>query len=488
MAQAGQVLALVHAGRADEARVAATALRSQLRAQAPAEEHLTFLSRYAMALMHMNDASDLQTAGDALAEAAPLIESTDGPAQAEALAARAWMLLRSGEPTRALADAQAAARLADDDHDPQLKARVLNPLGLILGMTRSAAQGAAILEQAAEHALAANLRAEAGRAYTNLSFLGTLQGDPARALGPRRTAEASGTRWQVWPTCTSGAGNWRPAADCWKATSFWHQRASRPPGSQSYGDCCWRRRGHRPKRCRCIARQRRSTIRSRSTARRAWPARQWRQETWSPHGQRSHIDRLVQRWPESEALREEARGWVAATKNRTHDAIEHFRAAAASSGRAYDAIRLRFHAAHLTGGRQQLRDAIDAFDDMGAAHAADRARALAISLDMRPGRRRAAAGLVSAREQEVAHLVAAANTNAEIAAALDLSPPTVKRHFGNILTRLGFRSRVQIAGEAPAGRLPAPERQPPSASARLGSWVWPYGAAPRGTPRRRRSR
>lgn len=74
-------------------------------------------------------------------------------------------------------------------------------------------------------------------------------------------------------------------------------------------------------------------------------------------------------------------------------------------------------------------------------------------MGMRPGRRRRQAGLLSAREQEVAQLVAAGHTNREIAAELYLSPRTVERHIANILAKLGYRSRVQVAANAAAGRL-----------------------------------
>lgn len=50
--------------------------------------------------------------------------------------------------------------------------------------------------------------------------------------------------------------------------------------------------------------------------------------------------------------------------------------------------------------------------------------------------------------------VGAGQTNAEIAAALFLSPRTVERHVGNILTKLGYRSRIQIAKEVATGHLP----------------------------------
>jgi len=52
---------------------------------------------------------------------------------------------------------------------------------------------------------------------------------------------------------------------------------------------------------------------------------------------------------------------------------------------------------------------------------------------------------VSAAEQRVLSLVSRAWTNKEIAAALGLSPATVKRHIEKILTKLGLRNRVELA-------------------------------------------
>ena len=72
---------------------------------------------------------------------------------------------------------------------------------------------------------------------------------------------------------------------------------------------------------------------------------------------------------------------------------------------------------------------------------------------MRPGRKRLRVGELTARERDVAQLVAAGRTNAEIAAELYLSPRTVERHVGSILSKLGYRSRVQIAIDAASGRL-----------------------------------
>ena len=62
--------------------------------------------------------------------------------------------------------------------------------------------------------------------------------------------------------------------------------------------------------------------------------------------------------------------------------------------------------------------------------------------------------LLSPREGEIADLVAAGHSNAEIARRLFLSPATVASHIGRILEKLGFRSRVQIGVWASRGVRP----------------------------------
>jgi DNA-binding CsgD family transcriptional regulator len=61
---------------------------------------------------------------------------------------------------------------------------------------------------------------------------------------------------------------------------------------------------------------------------------------------------------------------------------------------------------------------------------------------------------LTARELEVARLVAAGGTNREIAARLFLSPKTVAAHVEHILTKLGAARRTEIAAWVAA--LPAP--------------------------------
>lgn len=73
----------------------------------------------------------------------------------------------------------------------------------------------------------------------------------------------------------------------------------------------------------------------------------------------------------------------------------------------------------------------------------------------RPAQQRVSAGPLSAREMEVARLVADGLPNPAIARRLYLSRPTVASHVAHILTKLGFASRAQIAawvaGQSRAG-------------------------------------
>ena len=54
------------------------------------------------------------------------------------------------------------------------------------------------------------------------------------------------------------------------------------------------------------------------------------------------------------------------------------------------------------------------------------------------------AGALTRRQREVAALIAAGNSNREIAEVLVLVEGTVANHVENIMNRLGFRSRTQI--------------------------------------------
>lgn len=73
--------------------------------------------------------------------------------------------------------------------------------------------------------------------------------------------------------------------------------------------------------------------------------------------------------------------------------------------------------------------------------AAKRLRALGV----RTWRRRGDGTPLTAREREIAALVAAGDSNPDIARALFLSRKTVERHVSNILLKLGARNRTELA-------------------------------------------
>jgi DNA-binding NarL/FixJ family response regulator len=70
---------------------------------------------------------------------------------------------------------------------------------------------------------------------------------------------------------------------------------------------------------------------------------------------------------------------------------------------------------------------------------------------LRPARE-PAHGPLTARELEIAELVAAGRTNKEIAEQLVLSPRTIEAHLRNIYGKLGVRSRVELAHQATLSR------------------------------------
>lgn len=72
------------------------------------------------------------------------------------------------------------------------------------------------------------------------------------------------------------------------------------------------------------------------------------------------------------------------------------------------------------------------------------AGAIAKGGGMEPEPARAAAFGLTARELELARLLAAGSANKEIAAALGLSPNTVRNHVHNIFEKTGARNRVEL--------------------------------------------
>jgi len=502
-AVAGRALALVQAEAGEEALVAVAAARAELASQNDADLRLRYLGRLATTLIEVRAPGHVETAEDVLQEADPLLAGAHGAALAEVLTSRAWLLLmHKGESTRALADVERAAEITSGAVDAALAVGTLNVLGLAIGMARSAVEGMAVLERARDRALETDLPAEAARACNNLGYLGDLAGDISRTTGEHylRGLAITGTIPATKATLHSNLGmTFSYVGDLDQALA--HHLAALNVAA----------RADDARRARLIASQTivhlwRGEL---ATARRllqthdltpgsvrepraAWlwglllelegdiagalnsylhgthlqdPDAMWCDagavrtavavgDLSRARASLTRLDELVERWPGGEWLRPESRGWIADAEQRTSEASVQFTAATEGCTNAYDTARLRVQVARLTRDREQMRAAIDAFERMGATRSADQARAVARELGMRPGRRSRRAGVLSAREQEVAQLIAAGQTNREIADSLYLSPRTVERHVGNILTKLGYRSRVQIATDAAAGRLP----------------------------------
>jgi DNA-binding CsgD family transcriptional regulator len=148
-------------------------------------------------------------------------------------------------------------------------------------------------------------------------------------------------------------------------------------------------------------------------------------------------------------------GRAARYLGRTHDAIEHLRAGRAinlESGLVPFAAEASLELALAlrdTGTPAAMTEAQALIDEAGAvaarlgmkplAAAADRAKAAA------PSTSASSADPLSAREREIAALVAEGLTNKQIAETAHISERTAENHVQHIFTKLGFNTRSQIA-------------------------------------------
>ena len=143
-------------------------------------------------------------------------------------------------------------------------------------------------------------------------------------------------------------------------------------------------------------------------------------------------------------------GDLARVSGRPTDALAHYRAAAAMNLR----VNARPHLALSRLGHAQALIALgishDPETDASVAQLRDLAAAEFERLDM-PGPLAAARTLetldmspLTARENEVATLVAQSMSNREIATRLFLSERTIESHIRSILAKLGFIRRTEI--------------------------------------------
>ncbi len=142
---------------------------------------------------------------------------------------------------------------------------------------------------------------------------------------------------------------------------------------------------------------------------------------------------------------------------------------AAAAGAALEAARATLVAGRALlaadhgAGIAALRAAGDAATSCGAPRVADEARRELRRAGIRVGRggARAIAGgeglaALSARELQIAELVADGLTNREIGARLFLSGKTVETHLTRVFQKLGLRSRAQVAARIARGARPLP--------------------------------
>jgi DNA-binding CsgD family transcriptional regulator len=95
--------------------------------------------------------------------------------------------------------------------------------------------------------------------------------------------------------------------------------------------------------------------------------------------------------------------------------------------------------------RLHLRAALDAFERLGAAAWAERARVeLRASGETARERDPSTADRLTPQEQQIVRFVAEGSTNKQVAAQLFLSPRTVDHHLRNVFLKLGISSRSEL--------------------------------------------
>jgi DNA-binding CsgD family transcriptional regulator len=138
-----------------------------------------------------------------------------------------------------------------------------------------------------------------------------------------------------------------------------------------------------------------------------------------------------------------ARGEIDEARRLLEDAVGRHEAVDDLYGRSRALLALgmvRRRARQKRGAREAIAQALEGFEQLGAATWVERARS---ELGTIGGRSRED-GLTPA-ERRVAALVAEGRTNREVAAALFLGERTVASHLTHIYAKLGIRSRTELA-------------------------------------------
>lgn len=163
---------------------------------------------------------------------------------------------------------------------------------------------------------------------------------------------------------------------------------------------------------------------------------------------RSDASRLLRRW----------HTWASGLIDEDATALQALREDYAACGSHLDALWV---GADLAGVLEPdaavvlLRELVEDSDRRGIDNATAALRRRLRSLGARPWRRGpTASDALSAREQQVAALMASGATNPEIAAQLFLSRKTVEHHASRVLAKLGARNRTEVAVRLQIGEVP----------------------------------
>lgn len=166
--------------------------------------------------------------------------------------------------------------------------------------------------------------------------------------------------------------------------------------------------------------------------------------------------------PWSIARAERALGMLAAPQ----EAVRHFEEAVAWHRRSPDAFEEArtwlAHGASLRRGRRRvaarecLRTALAGFESLGARPWAEQAAVELQATGEHPHRRGdRSIDLLTPQEQQIAELLAGGRTTREAATTLFLSPKTVEYHLRHVYTKLGIRSRAELAAAIDGTELDA---------------------------------
>jgi DNA-binding CsgD family transcriptional regulator len=153
----------------------------------------------------------------------------------------------------------------------------------------------------------------------------------------------------------------------------------------------------------------------------------WRAEREAHRATRREV--LERRWGDWREMRQRYEADWQEMMRHYGEAVSAFHRVVELAGRRSDRPGVRWHPPALAG--------------LDRAAAAPRARAVALPPERTEG--------LTARQREIARLIAVGMTNRQIATELVLTEGTVANHVRHILLRLGMRCRAQVAAWVVAG-------------------------------------